>query len=60
MAAPTGKRPSSPLPLTSALIPFVREGIAKRDRCILLIEGNQFGVWKAALEKVRKSLEEWT
>ena len=37
--------------LTGALLPFVRDGIATRDRCILLIEGSQFGFWKAALER---------
>jgi hypothetical protein len=36
---------------TSALLPFVRDGIALGDRCILLIDGNQFGLWKSALEQ---------
>ena len=36
---------------TQALLPFVREGIAQGERCILLIEGSRFGLWKAAIEE---------
>lgn len=34
-----------------ALLPFIREGLAQGDRCMLLIEGRNFGLWKATLEQ---------
>lgn len=36
---------------TRALLPFVRDGITQGERCMLLIEPSQFGLWKTVLEQ---------